>query len=98
MTLNIQHCAVVTSEEQCSEFKFIVAKCSQEVLPYKFKKIGKGLFNTHSQYAAIKVKQFSFFGLTGPWFTELHYMSLMFYKPIANTNKVDYVFVVVQEK
>ena len=97
VTVNIQHGAVITSEEQCTEFKFIVAKCSQEVLPYKFKKIGKGLFNTHSQYAAIKVKQFSFFGLTGPWFTELHYMSLMFYKPIANTNKVDYVFVVVQE-
>ena len=96
VTINIQHCAVIESEEQCAEFKFIVAKCSQEVLPYKFKKMGKGLFNIHSQYAAIKVKQFSFFGLTGPWFTRLSYMSLMFYKPIT-TNKVNFVFVVVQE-
>ena len=91
LTVNIQHGAVITSEEQCAEFKFIVAECSQEVLPYKFKKTGKGLFNTHSQYAAIQVKQFSYFGLTGPVYTKLHYMSLKFYKPIA-TNKVDYVF------
>ena len=96
VTINIHHFAVITSEEQCAKFKFIVAKCSQEVLPYKFKKMEKGLFYTHSQYATIKVKQFSFFGLISPWFTNLRYMSLMFYKPI-NANKVDYVFVVVQD-
>ena len=38
LTVNIQHGAVITSEKQCTEFKFIVAECSQEVLPYKFKK------------------------------------------------------------
>ena len=96
LTVNIQHGAVITSEEQCAEFKFIIAECSQEVLPYKFKKTGKGLFNNHSRYAIIKVKQFSYFGLTGPVGTKLHYMSLMFYKPIA-TNKVDYVFADVDE-
>ena len=95
VAVNIQHCAVITSEEQCFEFKFIVARCSQEELPYKFKE-KDGLFNMHTQYGTIKVKWFSFFGLTSPWNTELHYMSLKFYKPIANTNKVDYVFVLVR--
>ena len=94
VAVNIQHCAAITSEEQCSEFKFIVARCSQDVLPYKFKEKG-GLFNMHTQYAAIKVKQFSLFGIISPLDTELHHMSLKFYKPIANTNKVDYVFVLV---
>ena len=47
---------VITSEEQCTELKFIIAECSQEVLPCRFKKAGKGLFNTHSQYTAIKVE------------------------------------------
>ena len=51
---------------------------------------------TRLQYVAIKVKQFSYFGVTGPVYTELQYMSLKFYKPIA-TNKVDYVFAVVQD-
>ena len=95
VAVNIQHCAAITSEEQCSEFKFIVARCSQDVLPYKFKE-KNGLFNMHTQYATIKVKQFSLFGLTSSWSTELQYMSLKFYKPIANTNKVDYVFALVR--
>ena len=94
VAVNIQHCAVITSDDQCSEFKFIVARCSQDVLPYKFKEKG-GLFNIHTQYAAINVKQFSLFGIISSLDTELHHMSLKFYKPIPNTNKVDYVFVLV---
>ena len=94
VVVNIQHCAVITSEEQCSEFKFIVARYSQKELPYKFEK-RDGLFNMHTQYAAIKVKQFSLFGITIPWSAKLHCMSLKFYKPI-DTNKVDYVFALVR--
>ena len=94
VAVNIQHCAVITSDDQCSEFKFIVARCSQDVLPYKFKEKG-GLFNIHTQYATINVKQFSLLGIISSLDTELHHMSLKFYKPIAKTNKVDYVFVLV---
>ena len=31
VAVNIQHCAVIKNEEQCSTLKFIIAKCSQEV-------------------------------------------------------------------
>ena len=44
VTVNIEHCAVIKNEEQCSTFKFIVAKCSQEVLPYTFRE-RDGVFN-----------------------------------------------------
>ena len=94
VAVNIQHCAFIESEEQCSEFKFVVARCSQEVLPYKFRE-KTGLFNVNTQYATIKVKHFSFFGITSPWNTELLYMSLKFYRPIPKTKKVDYVFALV---
>ena len=87
----IQHCAVITSASQCSEFKFIIASCSQDVLPYKFKE-KDGLFNVHTQYAVIKAKQFSFIGIKGSKKTKLRYMSLKFHKPIT-CKKVDYVFV-----
>ena len=97
VAVNIQHCAIVASEEQCSEFKFVVARCSQEVLPYKFREKA-GLFNINTQYATIKVKEFSFFGITSPWRTELHYMSLKFYRPIPKTKKVDYVFVLIRNQ
>ena len=29
VAVNIQHCAVIKNEEQCSTFRFIIAKCSQ---------------------------------------------------------------------
>ena len=65
VAVNIQHYAVITSEEQCSKLRFIVAKCSQEVLPYTFRE-KEGLFNAHTQYGVIKVKRFSIFTQTGP--------------------------------
>ena len=94
VAVNIQHCAVISTEEQCSKFRFIVAKCSQKVLPYTFKE-REGSFNVHTQYATIKVKQFSVFAGTGPKDTELFYTSLVFYKPIPDTLRVDFVFVIV---
>ena len=48
VSVNIQHCAVVRNEDQCSQFKFIIAKCSQSQLPYKFRE-REGLFSSHTQ-------------------------------------------------
>ena len=95
VAVNIQHCAVISTEEQCSKFRFIVAKCSQKVLPYTFKE-KRGSFNVRTQYAAIKVKQFSMFAETAPEDTELCYTGLVFYKPIPDTLRVDIRFVIVR--
>ena len=95
VAVNIQHCAIITTEEQCSKFRFVVAKCSQKALPYTFKE-KEGLFNVHTQYAAIKVKQFSLFAEIAPVMgTKLCYTGLVFYKPIPDTLRVDFVFVIV---
>ena len=96
VTVNIQHYAVITSEEQCSKFRFIVAKCSQEVLPYTFRE-KEGLFSAHTQYGAIKLKRFSMIGETAPKGTDLRITSLKFYKPKPNTRPllVDFDFVVL---
>ena len=96
VAVNIQHCAIITSVEQFSELKFIVARCSQENLPYKFKE-KDGLFSIHTQYAAIKAKQFSFFAIKSSKNTELRCICFKFYKPIVNTKKVDYVFILVRD-
>ena len=95
VAVNIQHCAVIRSEEQCYNCKFIIAKCSQEILPYRFK-VKAGLFNVHTQYATIKLKQFSLVGATAPEDTELRYLGLKFYKPIPHTVRVDFIFVVIR--
>ena len=94
VAVNIQHFAVITSEEQCSKFRFVIAKCSQKELPYTFRE-REGSFNPHTQYGAIKLKQFSLVGETSPEDTELRFTSLKFYKPIPGTLKVDFIFVVV---
>ena len=94
VAVNIQHCAVIRSEEQCSKCKFIIAKCSQEVLPYRFKE-KEGLFNAHTQYATIKLRRFSLVGATSPENTELRYIGLKFYKP-CTVRRVDFIFVVIR--
>ena len=96
VTVNIQHYADIRSEEQCSKLRFIVARCSQEVLPYTFRE-KEGLFNAHTQYGAIKVKRFSIFSQVCLEGTDLRITSLKFYKPKPNTRPllVDYDFVVL---
>ena len=65
VAVNIYYCAVIRSDEGTSKFKFIIAKCSQEELPYQFRE-RKGVFNPYTQYTAIKLKQFSLVGGVAP--------------------------------
>ena len=97
VSVNIQHCAVAHSEDQCSQFKFIIAKCSQKELPYTFRE-REGLFNSHTPYGAIKLKQFSILGQTAPEDTDVLCTALMFYKQrIATPLTIVFHFVVVRD-
>ena len=82
LSVNIQHCAVIANEEETTKFKFIIAKCSQD-LPYKFVE-RDGVFNTHTQYAVIQRKRFSLFGIIG-FGSKKHYIALKFYKRITDS-------------
>ena len=97
VAVNIQHCAVIRSEEEGSKFRFIIAKCSQKELPYRFRE-KEGVFNKHTQYATIKLKQFSLVGEIASQDTELYYTTLHFYKQIPSTVDVDFFFVVVRSQ
>ena len=60
VTVEIQHS--VTKPEHLqhpSSLTFIVAKCTQEDLPYKFKTLSGGVFSPSSQYGSIKLTHFS---------------------------------------
>ena len=97
VAVNIQHCAVIRSEDQCSKFKFIIAKCSQKELPYNFRE-REGLFNSHTRYGAVKLKQFSLLGETAPEGTDTLCTAFMFYKQrLASPLTVDFHFVVVRD-
>ena len=95
VAVNIQHCAVIRSEEEGLKFMFIIAKCSQKELPYSFK-VREGVFNTYTQYGTIRLKQFSILGEIAPAGTKTSYTALKFYKHIPSiTNIVDFIFAVV---
>ena len=75
VTVEIQHC--VTKPEYLqhpSSLTFIVAKCTQEDLPYQFKILDGGVFSSNSRYGSIKLTQFSGVGTA---FRPLHRPSLM---------------------
>ena len=66
---------------------------SQEELPYLFRE-REGVFNPHTQYATIKLKQFSLMGgvtTEGPEEMEKLYTALTFHKLIPNTVNVDHM-------
>ena len=96
VAVNIEHCAVIKTKEQCSSFKFIIAKCSQTAVPYTFRERG-GDFNPHSQYGTIKLKRFCVVGETSSTDTKLCCTALMFYKKQTTCPFVaDFHFVVVK--
>ena len=98
VSVNIQHCAVITSEERMLDFKFIIAKSFQKVSPYHFKE-REGLFSTHTQYGTIKLKQFSKIAAIGPANAETLFTGRMYYKEHVQTHSlsVDFNLVVVKD-
>ena len=93
VAVNIQHSAVITSEEEQSKFKFIISKSSQ---PYQFREM-EGSFNPATNYGTIMLKEFSTLGGVGPASTEINCNSLTFYRTIPFTNVVDVHFVVIRK-
>ena len=56
LTVEIQHCAL---SSQMSRLNFAVARCSQSPLPYAFKILKGGVFNSQSTYGCIQLQHFS---------------------------------------
>ena len=60
VTVEIQHCVIKPEHLQHpSSLTFIVAKCTQEDLPYRFQILDGGVFSPNSRYGTIKLTQFS---------------------------------------
>ena len=91
VAVNIQHSAVTRSWEERSKFKFVIAKSSQ---PNRIRQ-REGTFEPDTQYGTIMLKQFSEIGIAAPAGMEIDCISLIFYKPIANTDDANYMFVVI---
>ena len=60
ITVEIQHCS---TKQDLSKLKIVRALCSQKSLPYKFKRLKGGSFNTETFYGAIDLRGFSGVGV-----------------------------------
>jgi len=81
LTLEIQHCAKVTST---TELTFVKASCSQEKLPYEFREVKeKGVFSSDSSFGSVEVHGFSGYAITGRSYQsddiEMIYIASFFY-------------------
>ena len=99
VSVQIEHCAVISSEEEASNYKFIVGASSQKNLPYTFK-VRDAVFSPQSRLGTISVRQFSFMAIVnifrGSW-GKYRYMSYCFIKKAASTRPCwDCEFLVTQ--
>ena len=63
VTVEIQHCAVLSNDKQCSQLTFVHTKCTQKELPYIFKQRVGGVFTPHSSYGSLSLSHFSGVGI-----------------------------------
>ena len=63
ITVEIQHCAALSSDKQCSQLTFVHTKCTQKELPYIFKEQVGGIFSPHSSYGSLSLSHFSGIGV-----------------------------------
>ena len=59
ITVEIQHCATLSSNEQCSKLTFVYTRCTQKEGPYMFKELVGGVFSPHSLYGSLSLSRFS---------------------------------------
>ena len=65
-TLEVQHCSM-----QKEGLSFVRAECTQEQLPYVFRRQEGGVFSEHSSHGSIELSWFSGWGI-GRFFTSRH--------------------------
>ena len=62
LVVEIQHCAALSSDEQCEQLTFVRTMCTQKELPYTFTEEG-GVFSCHSSYGSLSLSHFSGVGV-----------------------------------
>ena len=76
LTVEIQHSAKITSY---TNLTFVRAVCSQESLPYTFKKLeGRGSFSAQSSYGSLELDHFSGVGVVGEDVERLYTASIYY--------------------
>lgn len=63
LTIEIQHSALLSSDQQCAQLTFISTKSTQTELPYMFKLQDGGVFSCYSSYGSLSLSHSSGLGI-----------------------------------
>ena len=88
LTVEIQHCLKPTA---VSGLRFVIAKCTQEEMPYTFKTLQRGMFTPLSSYGSIALSHFSIVGVTSESGADIQYCSRLYYMGSKVDWKVHFV-------
>ena len=88
LCLEIQHCG---KAEDASRLSFVRAVCTQEELPYTFKRLNP-VFSSSSSYGLIRLQRFSGLGITQEGSQDREYIARLFYlNPNVSTYEIHLV-------
>ena len=95
LIVHIQHCASVEYRDN-SVLSFVVAKCTEPDLPYKFKFLDGGVFVPYNSYGSISVTHFSGLGVVSKQRKCLSYCARTY---VASRGKNDWrvYFVIIKD-
>ena len=86
VTIEMEHCAVCNSPDDCEALTFAVAKTASKQLPYNFEVLPGGVFTPLSSYGSISVQHFTLLIILAKWHSRKRYCAQLFYIPIEPTN------------
>ena len=85
VTLEIEHCALCNSPDDCEALTFAVAKTRTKELPYSFEVLPGGVFTPKSSHGSIRVHKFSLYTILAKLRSRKRYCAQLFYFPIQLT-------------
>ena len=94
--LEIQHCALTEDEAVLSNLSFVLSKCSQKDLPYRFRQVEGGVFTKHSTFGSIQLNNFSGISVAGSEETPRSYCAHL-YHTMEGMHDWIFYFVITQD-
>ena len=79
VTIEMEHCAVCNSPDDCEALTFAVAKTATKELPYSFEVLPGGVFTPLSSQGSINIQHFSLFTILARLRSRRRYCAQLFY-------------------
>ena len=77
--IEIEHCVICNSPDDCEALTFAVAKTVTKNIPYRFEVLPGGVFTPQSPFGSINVQHFSLFTILARLCSRRRYCAQLFY-------------------